>query len=502
MFAPILDLNSEVSYPNYPIQLESTAENQGEITSVYQLSDVKSADWAFQAWHSLAKRYDCPTTTVNFTNLNNDSLSRSEFAVGLHTCLNHFLTKLEQIKSPVSAADFKTWQRLQTDFAQELATFERTASTLEGRVQQLEENSFSTTTKLRGEVLFQLADSFGNSLDSGKDESQTFLGERVRLNFETSFRGDDLLRTRIESMNIGRLDRVTSTVMTRLGADGENGSEADFEVNYSFKLGDRSMIRVGTGGAGINDAGESLNPLSSSSRGAVSRFGRRDPVTLRGAGSAGALIKHQFSDRVQGNLGYSTSVKNSASASKGLFNSSFSAIAQLVVEPTDSLELAFTYARKYDAEDKVNLMGSTGSFNANQPFKNNATSADNFGVQFDWHMSDRFEFSGWFGYAQAYQEQGGSERATIMSGALTFAFPNLLAEGNLGGIIIGVPPIVTNHDNGDLEDRATSLHLEALYRIKVADNLEITPGFFLVTNPNHESRDSLWVGAVRSRFSF
>lgn len=466
--------------------------------SVDRLSDVQTSDWTYQAWQSFVKRYNCPTKDFDSTISTHSALSRSEFAVGLYNCFHH----LSRSESIVTSDDLKRWERLQTDFTPELAALQRNTSNLEVRTQQLEENLFSTTTKLEGEVLFVIADSFGDSLDSGRDESQTFLGNRVRLNFDTSFDGKDLLRTRIESTNIGRLDEVTGTVMTRLAADGESDNEVDFEVNYGFKLGDRTLVRLGTGGIGINDAGETLNPLSSSSRGAVSRFGRRDPITLRGAGSTGALIQYEFSDRLQANLGYSTPLESASSAEEGFFNSSFSAISQLLLEPTDSLKLAFTYTRKYQTEDNVSLVGDTGSFNANEPFGQNATSADNFGIQFNWQVNNGLEFGGWFGYAQAEQEQGDIQRATILNGALTFTFPDLLAEANVGGIIIGVPPIVTSHDNGELEDRATSLHLEALYRIQVRDNLEITPGFFLITNPNHESRDSIFVGTIRSRFTF
>ncbi len=265
-------------------------------------------------------------------------------------------------------------------------------------------------------------------------------------------------------------------------------------------IGDRTSVGVGTSGAGIQNAGEVLNPLSSSSRGAISRFARRDPITLRGSGSAGITIQHELSDIVQLGVGYSTG--DSEAPDRGLFNSSYNAIAQVALEPTDNLELAFTYTRKYQEQDDVNLMGSTGSENANNPFDDNGTVADGFGFQFNWYATDELELGGWFGYARATQKQDGDGEATIMNGAITLAFPDLGGEGNLGGIIIGVPPIVTDRDNPELEDEETSWHLEALYRIKVTDNLEVTPGFFLVTNPNHEDNETIWVGAVRSLFSF
>ena len=69
-------------------------------------------------------------------------------------------------------------------------------------------------------------------------------------------------------------------------------------------------------------------------------------------------------------------------------------------------------------------------------------------------------------------------------------------------------------NNGDLrpgwtqkqfgrKDEATSLHFEVFYRFKVNDNLSITPGFFVVTNPGHiADNHTLFVGTIRTTFRF
>ena len=147
-------------------------------------------------------------------------------------------------------------------------------------------------------------------------------------------------------------------------------------------------------------------------------------------------------------------------------------------------------------------MASTGSANANNPFGDNATSSNNLGLQFNWRTSPKFEFGGWFGYTNAAQERGGNSEATILNGALTFALPDLFAEGNLGGLIVGIPPIVTDHDDSNLIDNSTSWHLEAIYKISVNENIAITPGVFVVTSPNHANGEPIWVGNIRTRFTF
>ncbi len=45
--------------------------------------------------------------------------------------------------------------------------------------------------------------------------------------------------------------------------------------------------------------------------------------------------------------------------------------------------------------------------------------------------------------------------------------------------------------------------VEAHYRYPISDNILITPGVFAIFNPDHDSHnDDIWVGAVRTTFSF
>jgi carbohydrate-selective porin OprB len=73
---------------------------------------------------------------------------------------------------------------------------------------------------------------------------------------------------------------------------------------------------------------------------------------------------------------------------------------------------------------------------------------------------------------------------------------NFGGQGNTLGFVVGVPPKSN-------KDRDTSLHLEAIYKIKVTDRIDITPGLLIITNPEH-NRDNapIWVGAIRTSFRF
>ncbi|MGF1540247.1 MAG: iron uptake porin [Pleurocapsa sp.] len=506
----------------YLFNTSTVLANNQSITLVSELKNIKTTDWQYQALTSLGKRYNCNLKWNNHaTNL---AITRYKFAVSLNNCL-------QGIDNITSLQDLIILKKLQHNFASELAKLtnghghlthlrkpqmtcpypqapsfqdgERVTTKiaqLETKNTELESEQFSMKTKFNGQVLFFFTDSIG-----GESNSQTTLGYRTRLVFDTSFFGGDLLRVRLENQNLPRLDDVTDTSLSRLSVDGDTDNATQLsELSYTVPISDRTEIMFGTAGVSLNDVGEVLNPFSSSSSGAVSRYARRDPATLRAPGGAGIGIKQEFNDIVLGFAGYFINNEDVANpqAGRGIFDSSASAIAQLVIEPQDKLAFAVTYTHSYERNDDVNLMGSTGVGDANEPFEQNATTSDNFGVQANWEITSGLEIGGWFGYTQAQQQKDGDDRATILNSALTLAFPDLGKEGNMGGIIIGIPPVISSHDDNDLVTEEIPIHIEALYRIKVNDYIEITPGGFVVFNPDTEDNSTLWVGTVRTEFSF
>jgi len=107
--------------------------------------------------------------------------------------------------SLVTKEDLATLQRLQEEFAAELATLRGRVDALEARTAELEANQFSTTTKLNGEAIIAAIGATGGSPD--RDDPNIILTNRVRLNLNTSFTGKDLLITGLQSHNfLGGLD--------------------------------------------------------------------------------------------------------------------------------------------------------------------------------------------------------------------------------------------------------------------------------------------------------
>lgn len=481
------------------------AASMNQVKSVSQLSDVRPTDWAFQALQSLVERYGCIAGYPDGTYRGNRALTRYEFAAGLNACLDQ-VTKLigSSTANFVTQEDLAVLQRLQEEFAAELASLRGRVDALEARTSELEANQFSTTTTLNGETIFAVSDTFGKGA-VGDDKTTANLGYRVRLNFDSSFTGTDRLRTRLQARNNARYDRPTGTPMTRTNFDGDDDSQITLDkLSYQFLIGSRTNVEIGAKGLTSDDVAPLINPyFDSAAQGAVSRFGAFNPAIYNTPGETGIAINHQLSDQLNLTLTYLTNTAADSTEGNGLFNGSYGAIAQLTYSPSSELDLALSYVRSYSRKNDVDLSLGTGSNRANQPFNQSATRGNHFGLQASWRPSSRFALSGWAGYVDAQQLSGGDAKAEIWNGGVTFAFPDLFSEGNVGGLIVGVPPKVTRNDIKENKDNATSLHVEALYRIQVSDFISITPGVYVITNTDHnKDNGTTWVGVLRTSFTF
>ena len=476
-----------------------------QVTSVSQLSDVRPTDWAFQALQSLVERYGCIAGYPDGTYRGNRALTRYEFAAGVNACLDQVTRLISSSTGTfVTKDDLAILQRLQEEFAAELATLRGRVDGLEARTAELEANQFSTTTKLRGEVVFMASDTFGDGVKLHDDKTSTTFGYRVRLNFDTSFSGRDLLRTRLQAVNIPNYggSGATGTNMARLSIDGssENAFTLD-KVFYRFPAGN-ATVWIGAKGLNLDDIAPVTNPLADSANSAISRFGRYNPAIFRGSEGAGAALNYNLGP-VRATVGYLASdgdAPNPASG-RGVFNGSFSALGQLNFSLGKALDLGVSYVRKYNRAGDVGIMGSTGSSLANRPFGQSATAADNFGVQVNFKPSSRFQIGGWYGYTKAEQLRRSNNEATIQNGAITLALADFGRQGNLLGFVAGIPPKVTESDVA--RDRDTSYHLEGFYRFQVNDFITVTPGVYVILNPEHnKNNDDIWVGVLRTTFSF
>ncbi|MDJ0845847.1 iron uptake porin [Crocosphaera sp.] len=184
---------------------EGNLNGKDQVTSVSELRDVSPTDWAYEALRSLVERYGCIVGYPDRTFRGNRATSRWEFAAGLNACLNT-MERLIQENVAVLREDIEKLKRLMQEFEAELAALGARVDNLEGRVAFLEDHQFSTTTKLVGEVIMA-ATAAGGSRSS--EDNQAVLQDRIRLSFNTSFSGEDLLVTRLSASTGTGNDRFT-----------------------------------------------------------------------------------------------------------------------------------------------------------------------------------------------------------------------------------------------------------------------------------------------------
>ncbi|PSO93078.1 MAG: hypothetical protein BRC48_13120 [Cyanobacteria bacterium QS_9_48_30] len=504
----------------------------GQVNSASQLRDVSPSDWAYEALRNLVERYGCIEGYPNGTFRGNRAITRYEFAAGLNACLQEIegliaasADEEEGKQQQVAPEDLETLERLVQEFQAELATLGTQVDNLEEPASVLEENQFSTTTQLSGEVVFGLGSVLaGEDVDEGEELDEVpVLGHRTRLELETSFTGEDLLFTRLSAGNFPQFGGVTGTPQGEIAfAEGQvtfaqgEGNDIGLEVLlYSFPITDSSEVWLLANGGAADDFADTVNFLDGDGgSGAVSVFGTRNSIYY-GVGDTGIALRNELGDNLELSLGYVTSEANEPSPGNGLFNGPYSALAQLVFTPSDSFNLGLTYVHSYNQQDT-----GTGSDLSNfrsftdEQFGVGAvpTSSNSYGVELSWQLSDHFVLGGWASYRNAttLSTLGGTiERGNldIWNWAVTLAFPDLGKEGSLGGIVVGMEPRVTdssiNLPNLRDEDEDSSLHLEAFYEYHFTDNIAVTPGVIWVTDPNHDNdNDDLVIGVVRTTFTF
>ena len=493
---------------------DNSSQEMGQVTSVSQFSDVQPTDWAFQALQSLVERYGCIAGYPNGTYRGNRALTRYEFAAGLNACLDRVNELIATATADlVTKEDLATLQRLQEEFSAELATLRGRVDSLEARTAELEANQFSTTTKLKGEAIFALSSAFGDEVadGSGNDiEDNVTFSNRLRLRLLTSFTGTDQLETRLNAANITGFRRsVTGTNMTRLGFDSNNGNDVELDkLNYAFNVTDKVRVKVEAIGARVYNNINVFNPLfKSSGSGALSRFGRFSSIYRANSGgdSSGVTVSFNPKGKFSFDAAYVVPNASDPSNGNGAFNGSNTALAQLSFKPTKQIGLGLVYSRVYQSGADVNLTGSIGSSLASDPFDGAATSSNNYGVQASFRPSSKIAISGWAGLTEATAESGANEGADadVFYWSANVGIKDFGAEGNVLGVIVGQSPKVTDNDIAGREDSDTSFHLEGLYKMKVTDNIAITPGLLVIFNPEHnDNNDTIYVGTIRTTFKF
>ncbi|MGV0024065.1 iron uptake porin [Phormidesmis priestleyi] len=348
--------------------LAEETDGLAQVTSVSQLTDVQPTDWAFQALQSLVERYGCIAGYPDRTYRGNRALTRYEFAAGVNACLdriNELITA--STANLVKKEDLAVLQKLQEEFAAELAALRRRVDAIETRTATLEKQQFSTTTKLVGEAVFAVNDIFGKQVD---DLNNTVFQDRVRLDLQTSFTGKDILHTRLAAGNVrqflvqgatisafvpdseGQLVGTSEgSLASRVNGQTQNRIVLD-RLDYSFPVGDRLQLYVAaTGGKSQYYVPSTVNQFFEDldgGNGSISAFSQESPIYRIGGGAGAALnLALDRQKKVVLTAGYLATNAENPSVGKGFFNGDFAALGQLTITPSDAFQVGFTYVHGY-----------------------------------------------------------------------------------------------------------------------------------------------------------
>jgi hypothetical protein len=516
-----------------------------QVTSVSQLSDVRPTDWAFQALQSLVERYGCIAGYPDRTYRGNRAITRYEFAAGLNACMDRVNELIAAATADMaSKEDLATLQKLQEEFAAELATLRGRVDGVEAKVATLEKQQFSTTTKLSGEAIFSVGAAYGGS-PTGRDANWTF-NDRVRLNLVTSFTGKDTLITGLQAYNFGASNYATSLGLadpvlgsssnvrlgdeaqfptvdpTTLSARGGNNSVELYKLLYIFPVAAKLSAFVGTQ-AEVSDAFPAILPFAGEGQGGISRFSTL-PASQRvsggtsqfGLASAAGLILN-LSDKIDVRALYGTLSENltqntgfpGTPLGAGLFNGSYIAAAQLTVKPSNALDLGINYAHSYH---QINILGAglgrsdIGAINVPSLLGTELTrgiTMDTIGATAAFRLSPKLTLAG--SYTHIFGDLVDTNANTQFNSWLVGAhFKDVLKRGNTAGLIFG-QPLTRNSVSGlaAKPEDARPYHLEGYLNYRVNDHVSITPGVFFVFNPEGvKANDTAIVPVIRTTFSF
>ncbi|MGD1872981.1 MAG: iron uptake porin [Mastigocoleus sp.] len=490
-----------------------------KVTSVSELSDVETSDWAFQALQSLVERYGVIAGYPKGIFKGNQAMTRYEFAAAL----NAILVKINELittgvsDSKVNQQDLQIIQKLKEEFAAELTTLEHRIDNLETGIATVKAQQFSSTAVLRGQTILGVVTGSGggppggikvlpdNTVVRGKPQTNIALNHLTQLQLFSSFTGKDAFRAVLVTGNTvgdGLANPESfNTNMARLSWQANYNNQIKLDsLEYRFAtLGDRAVFTVKPVGFSLGSILSPNSPYANAGYGAISYFAGSTPVFKIGSLDSGFGVDWLVADKLRLQIAYGTR----SSKTKGLFNANNSALGvQLLYKPTSSLITGFSYVNAYSKNGQLDT--GTGSANAdtsggvNEPAQIHAINAS-----IKWRLANNLSLGAWGGLMVTDYLQ--SDAVTLSSTYLMSLglYDPFGRKGDMFGILVGQPPKLNAGYLIEDVDDGNSTHYEVFYRFLVNDYIAITPGFFVVTDPGHiSSNNDIFVGAIRTTFSF
>lgn len=191
-------------------------------------------------------------------------------------------------------------------------------------------------------------------------------------------------------------------------------------------------------------------------------------------------------------MGYVADDPEDPDAGRGLFNGDYAASAQLTYTSA-FVDVGLLYANSY-------ATSADGEFSQRiYDLEDRPATANTYGLQTNFKLTDTLELGGGVAFTN-FQQDGAGEDFNMWSYQGTLAVRDVLGEGNLLGLLVGIPSY-TRDLEGQTDD--TALLGEIFYRYYINDNIHITPSVIVNTDPlNDNDNDASVIGSLRTTFKF
>jgi len=463
--------------------------SQSQVTSVTQFSDVRPTDWAYQALSTLVERYGCVAGYPNGTFGGTKAMTRFEAAALLNACLDRVTETTDELK------------RLLVEFESELATIRGRVDGLEKKVGVLEAQQFSTTTKLKGEATFVLGGVNGAQLANGTQVGNTAFNYDLRLNFDTSFTGKDLLRTRLRSGNFSAQPFGSANSLFKLDkAEQSQGTGTNSNVwldrlYYQFPAFAKGVTV--TAGALVRNTEMAWIP-SAYKADVLDFFSVAGaPGVYNKATGAGFGVQYVQPGKKGGIVaGINYVAQNGADSTTGIFNSTgaLNTLAQVGYRaPQWGVAFGYRYGTQGTRIRTFNgVNGNGGALAANQGSNGYALNAYWQPKTSGWVPSVSAAY-GWNYVAGPSTPNAATNSQTWFAG---LQWSDVFAKGNSAGAAVGQP--------GNAQGLpANATMWEVFYKYRVSDNITITPSVFYVSNNQaFNGASSNYGGVIQTTFRF
>ena len=451
-----------------------------QVTSINQFSDVQPTDWAYQALSNLVARYGCVAGYPNGTYGGGKAMTRYEAAALLNACLDRVTETTDELR------------KLLVEFEQELIVLKGRVDGLEAKVGELEATQFSTTTKLKGEVNFMLGGVPGLETNDGGNVGNTAFNYDLRLNFDTSFTGKDLLRTRLRSGNFNSDPFGSSSSLFKLdkAESTDNTVEID-RLYYQFPVSKSLTL---TAGALVRNTEMAWVPTAYKSEILDFFAVAGAPGVYNKATGAGVGAQYVGKNGFVAGLNYVA--QNGDDSETGVFDSdgALNFLAQVGYKATNwGVGVGYRYGSEGTRPRTFNgLLGASGALVDGQESNAIAVNAYWQPTQSGWVPS----ISAGYGYNGVSGTVGSTDATNSDSWFVGLQWADAFVAGNTAGIAVGQAP---SAETAGVSDATL---LEFFYKFQVTDNISITPALFYVDNNQRYQDSSKWGGVIQTKFTF